>query len=67
RWYGHDPQRFEEFRRRYVDELRGQRESLAVLRRRARDGRVTIVYAARDGEHSNAAVLADVLRHGLRR
>ncbi|MGH4018129.1 MAG: DUF488 domain-containing protein, partial [Pseudonocardiaceae bacterium] len=32
RWYGHDPQRFEEFRRRYVDELRGQRESLAVLR-----------------------------------
>ena len=66
RWYGHEPQRFDEFRRLYVEELAGKRDSLAKLRRRARRGRVTLVFAARDGEHSNAEVLASVLRRGLR-
>lgn len=66
RWYGHDPERFEEFRRRYVDELAGRRRRLTELRRRARDGRLTLVFAARDAERSNAAVLASVLRRGLR-
>ena len=66
RWYGHDPERFEEFRRRYVDELAGHRRRLTELRRRARNGRLTLVFAARDVERSNAAVLASVLRRGLR-
>jgi uncharacterized protein YeaO (DUF488 family) len=66
RWYGHDPQRFEEFRRRYVDELGERRAELAELRRRARAGRVTLVFAARDPAQSNAQVLASVLRRGLR-
>ncbi len=67
RWYGHDPDRFEEFRRRYVDELHGRREALAALRRRARQGQLTLVVGARDVTHSNGTVLADVLRRGLRR
>jgi uncharacterized protein YeaO (DUF488 family) len=66
-WFGHDPRRFEEFRRRYVDELRGQRPGLAALRRRARDGTLTLVYSARDAEHNDAVVLAEVLRRGLPR
>jgi|SRR5215213_1944877 len=66
RWYGHEPQRFDEFRRRYVQELADSRDRLAELRRRARGGRVTLVFAARDGEHSNGAVLASVLNRGLR-
>jgi uncharacterized protein YeaO (DUF488 family) len=65
RWYGHEPARFAEFSRRYRSELRGQRKRLAELRRRARSGAVTIVFAARDAEHSNATVLVDVLRRGL--
>lgn len=64
-WFGHEPARFEEFRRRYVDELRGQRPRLAALRRRARDGTLTLVYSARDAEHNDAVVLAEVLRRGL--
>jgi uncharacterized protein YeaO (DUF488 family) len=64
RWFGHDPAKFEEFRRRYVEELRGPRDRLDELRRRAEAGPVTIVFAARDAEHSNAAVLVDVLRGG---
>ena len=66
RWYGHDPERFEEFRRRYVRELGARRELLADLRRRARDGAVTLLTATRDAERSNAAVVAEALRRGLR-
>jgi uncharacterized protein YeaO (DUF488 family) len=66
-WFGHQPGRFDEFRRRYVDELRGQRLALTALRRRARDGTVTLVYGASDEEHNDAVVLAEVLRRGLPR
>jgi uncharacterized protein YeaO (DUF488 family) len=65
RWFGHEPSRFEEFRRRYLDELGGQRSALTGLRRRARMGRVTLVYGAKDTEHNDAVVLAEVLRRGL--
>lgn len=65
-WYGHDPDRFEEFGRRYRAELGAQHERLTELRRRSRSGVVTLVFAARDADHSNAAVLGDVLRRGLR-
>ena len=64
-WFGHDPERFEEFRRRYVDELRNQRPVLAALRRAARAGTLTLVYSAHDREHNDAVVLAEVLRRGL--
>ena len=64
-WFGHEPGRFEEFRQRYVDELRAHRSALAGLRRRARKGKVTLVYAAKDIEHNDAVVLAEVLRRGL--
>ena len=66
RWYGHEPSRFEEFARRYRGELGAQRERLNELRRRFRTGVVTLVFAARDATHSNAAVLGDILRRGLR-
>jgi uncharacterized protein YeaO (DUF488 family) len=66
RWYGHEPDRFEEFARRYRTELGDQREGLSDLRRRSRSSVVTLVFAARDAEHSNASVLGDVLRRGLR-
>jgi uncharacterized protein YeaO (DUF488 family) len=64
-WFGHEPSRFEEFRRRYIEELRRQRSRLTALRRRARAGTLTLVYAARDSEHNEAVVLAGVLRRGL--
>jgi uncharacterized protein YeaO (DUF488 family) len=62
RWYGHEPERFPEFRRRYMDELRARPEALDDLRRLARDGRLTLVFGARDEQHSNAAVIAELLR-----
>jgi uncharacterized protein YeaO (DUF488 family) len=64
-WFGHDPDRFEEFRRRYAVELRSQRPRLTELRRRARDGTLTLVFSARDTDHNDAVVLAEVVRRGL--
>lgn len=61
RWYGHDPQRFAEFRRRYEAELAGAGDALAELRELAGRRRLTLLTATRDVAHSNAQVLADVL------
>lgn len=62
RWFGHDPERFEEFRRRYLEELASESEKLDELRHRASSGTVTLVYGARDREHNDAVVLAELLR-----
>jgi len=62
-WYGHDPDRFGEFARRYRLELQDSRraEALAHLRGLSNDGQVTLLTATRQPEISEAAVLADVL------
>jgi uncharacterized protein YeaO (DUF488 family) len=62
-WYGHDPAKFNEFRRRYLDELSGrvQRAELGKLRGLAATRPVTLLTATRDVDISQAAVLAQVL------
>ncbi len=62
KWFDHVPPRFAGFRARYRDELSAHPELIDELRRRAASGRVTILYAARDREHNNAVVLAELLR-----
>lgn len=63
KWYGHDPARFAEFRRRYGAELDVEpaHSALAHLRELAAREHVTLVFAAHDPELSNAAVLRDIL------
>ncbi len=63
-WFSHVPERFKEFRARYRRELTTNPELLEKLGEHATKGRLTIVYAARDREHNNAAVLAELLRDG---
>lgn len=65
KWFGHDPARWAEFRRRYAAELREQGEALDRLRALAEKGPVTLVYAAHDEEHNDAVVLRDVLLSSL--
>ena len=60
-WFGHEPARWDEFRRRYRAELRGNDAALAPLRDLASQGPVTLLYAARDERHNEAVVLRDVL------
>ncbi len=68
-WYAHDPDRWQEFRRRYLRELRDEekRVFLAELRRMVRAGTVTLLFAAKDEQHSNAAVLASFLQRRVPR
>jgi uncharacterized protein YeaO (DUF488 family) len=60
-WFGHDPERWGGFRERYAAELREHGEVLDELRRLARDGPVTLLFAAHDEEHNNAVALRDML------
>jgi uncharacterized protein YeaO (DUF488 family) len=61
KWFGHDPARWQEFRRRYANEIHRNREQLDALRARAQSGRITLVFAAHDQVHNNAIVLRDML------
>jgi uncharacterized protein YeaO (DUF488 family) len=61
RWFGHDPARWDEFRRRYTEELMEKQELLTSLRRETKKGIVTLLFAARDEEHNNAVVLKEIL------
>jgi uncharacterized protein YeaO (DUF488 family) len=61
RWFGHDPEKWPEFRRRYFAELDSHPEGLERLRNAARHGRVTLVYSAHDTEHNNAVALKEYL------
>jgi uncharacterized protein YeaO (DUF488 family) len=56
-WFGHDPDKWDEFQRRYFRELEAQPDAVRALRARARRGRVTLVYGARDPDHNQAVAL----------
>jgi uncharacterized protein YeaO (DUF488 family)/alkylated DNA nucleotide flippase Atl1 len=60
-WFGHDPGRWAEFQRRYRRELDAQPDAVAALRDLAAQRPVTLLYAAKDTEHNNAATLRDYL------
>jgi uncharacterized protein YeaO (DUF488 family) len=61
RWFAHDAAKWEEFQRRYRKELAGRKEALDLLRRQAKQGKVTFVYAAHDPERNSAALLKEYL------
>jgi uncharacterized protein YeaO (DUF488 family) len=66
RWFGHDPARWEEFRRRYTAELDARPDAWWPLLEAARAGDVVLLFGARDAEHNNAVVLRDYLVPRLR-
>lgn len=61
RWFGHDPARWEEFRKRYLAQLQQRQEVLEKMAEEASRGTVTLLYAARDEERNNAAVVRELL------
>jgi uncharacterized protein YeaO (DUF488 family) len=62
KWFGHDPARWKDFQVRYRDEIHGHPDSLELLRKKGRDGTVTLLFASRDEQHNNAIVLKDLLK-----
>lgn len=63
RWFGHDPERWQEFRTRYRAELVERRPLLDEIRAEAATRTVTLLYAAHDGRLNNAVVLKEVLEN----
>ena len=63
KWFGHEPEKFAEFRRRYQAELDtgNAQTKLAELRDMAKWEHITLLFAAHDAEHNNAVVLRDLL------
>ncbi len=59
RWFGHDPKKWPEFRRRYFRELDANAEAWEPILKAARRGPVTLVYSSHDREHNNAVALKD--------
>ncbi|MFB9269589.1 DUF488 domain-containing protein [Bradyrhizobium erythrophlei] len=61
KWFGHDPARWQEFRRRYSEEIHRHRDRLDELRALGAARQITLVFAAHDETHNHAVVLRDVL------
>ena len=61
RWFGHDPKKWAEFRRRYFRELAGNPDALGPIIKAAHHGPVTLVYSSHDTGHNNAVALKDYL------
>ncbi len=67
KWYGHDPARWETFRKRYSKELDQHPEAVDLLREKAKKGTVTLIYAAHDQQHNSALVLKEHLEQAGKR
>jgi uncharacterized protein YeaO (DUF488 family) len=61
KWFSHDPAKWEEFCRRYWDELAGRAEAVNLLKDKLRQGRITLVYGSKDEEHNAAVALKKFL------
>lgn len=61
KWFGHRPERWQQFCRRYAAELDANADAVKALGKIAARGPVTLLYSARDVEHNQARALADYL------
>jgi uncharacterized protein YeaO (DUF488 family) len=63
KWFGHEPEKWDEFQKKYRSELAKKKELVVELRKMAKEHRtLTLLFGARDEKHNQAVVLADVLR-----
>src|SRR5690348_455829 len=67
KWFGHDPDRWDEFRKRYRRELDSHPEAWRPIVSAARRGSVTLIYSAHDTTHNNAVALREYLSRKVRR
>ncbi|MGD0884537.1 MAG: DUF488 domain-containing protein [Thermodesulfovibrionales bacterium] len=61
KWFNHDPAKWQEFRKRYLGELKRKSTMIERLRAEARKTRVTLLFAAKDMEHNNAVILKEAI------
>ena len=63
KWFSHEPSKWEEFKKRYSVELEKNNEQISLLEREVSEGKVTLIYGAKDQEHNGAVVLREFLEH----
>ena len=63
KWFSHDPEKWEAFRKRYFAELDHASEAWAPIRDAAQQGTVTLLYSSHDTEHNNAVALKEYIEH----
>ena len=61
KWFSHDPDKWQEFKKRYRKELEDRQDMIEDLRKEARKGTVTLLFAAKDSERNNAVALKEVI------
>lgn len=61
KWFGHDPEKWKEFRRRFRAEIKNHSDEVELIKSKARQDTVTLLYGARDQEHNEAVVLQQFL------
>ncbi len=61
KWFGHDPSKYEEFKRRYTKELEKHHEIIEKIRKEGKKGTISLLFSAKDVEHNNATVLQEIL------
>ena len=61
KWFGHDPAKWKQFEQRYWKELKDRADAVGLLRRKAKAGRVTLVYSAKDEQHNAAVALKEFI------
>lgn len=63
KWFEHDPEKWEAFKKRYIKELQENKEPVSILKDAVKRGKVTLLYGAKDEEHNEALVLKNVLQN----
>jgi len=64
KWFGHDPERYNGFKNKYLDELKDKEELIKQLRSIEKiHHTITLLYSAKDEEHNNAVVLLELLKN----
>jgi uncharacterized protein YeaO (DUF488 family) len=61
KWFAHDPKKWTEFRKKYLQELKENKEQVSIIKEHLKQGTVTLVYGARDKEYNEAQVLEELL------
>ncbi|HEY5370999.1 MAG TPA: DUF488 domain-containing protein [Hanamia sp.] len=61
KWFNHEPEKWKEFIKKYLKELKGNEEPVSILKDYLKKGQVTLVHAAKDEDHNEALVIKDFI------
>jgi uncharacterized protein YeaO (DUF488 family) len=62
KWYGHDPKKWAEFKKRYSEELKDKKELISQIRQKEKEGTVTLLYGTKEKQYNNTIALNEYIR-----